>query len=91
VSATELLEQVELYRQRQQQQRPASGFAPIIFLSRAQVCRRLGISISSMYRKIADGLIPPPVYLGPGCARWPEGEIDACQRQLMDARAARRP
>lgn len=47
------------------------------FLRRQQLIRKMGTSVSSGYRHIAQGLLPPPVKCGQNIAVWPEHEIDA--------------
>ncbi|MFH7564524.1 helix-turn-helix transcriptional regulator [Oceanimonas smirnovii] len=41
-----------------------------------QVCERLSISRSSLYNRIKDGLITPPINIGTTAVRWPDSEID---------------
>ncbi len=47
---------------------------------------RFGRSRSAWYDDIAQGLMVPPVHLGPRCSVWPDDELDA----LMAARIAGR-
>jgi prophage regulatory protein len=39
------------------------------------VRQRTGLSSSSIYAKISDGLFPRPVKLGPRASAWIEGEV----------------
>jgi predicted DNA-binding transcriptional regulator AlpA len=64
----------------------------ITFLRRGEVLKRLGIGHSTLFEKIAEGVIPPPVPLplGPKQKRpiavWVESEIMAFQEKLIAAR-----
>jgi prophage regulatory protein len=40
-----------------------------------------GLSSSSIYRKVAAGLFPPPVRLGARCSRWKAGCVNYWLRQ----------
>ena len=42
-----------------------------------RVMARLGLSRSTTYSQIADGLLPPPVRIGPRCVAIPDDEIDS--------------
>ena len=37
----------------------------------------MGISRSTLYLRIKQGLMPPPVKLGERCSAWPEYEVAA--------------
>ena len=50
------------------------GFGDL--LSKAEVCKRLGRSNSTLYRDIREGRIPQPVKIG-RASRWLSTEIDA--------------
>ena len=43
---------------------------------RQYVLNRFSISRSSLYRRIADGLLPPPISLGERAVGWLEHELD---------------
>lgn len=45
-----------------------------------------GISRSEMHRRLAAGVFPKPVYLGPRCSRWPLHEIEQWVRERLAAR-----
>lgn len=46
-------------------------------LTRQDLCNTLGISQSTLDRKIKQGLIPPPdLYLGYRCPRWKRETIE---------------
>lgn len=73
------------------------------FLNLKDAIAVLGISERKFHALRADGLIPPPLALGPRCLRWPRDElIEAVKRlaarqttkaeppQLVKARAARK-
>jgi len=50
---------------------------PLIVLRRKQVETRTGLSRSTIYARIAAGLLPSPINLGGGRAvGWLEAEID---------------
>jgi prophage regulatory protein len=42
-----------------------------------EVCRRVGLTRSVIYRYIQGGQFPPPVRVGPRCSGWPDTEVDA--------------
>lgn len=48
------------------------------------LCARIGFGRSTVYERIADGTITPPIRIGPKWSAWPSDEIDA----LLDARIA---
>lgn len=54
------------------------------------VCRRIGgtkpIDASTLYRGIKAGRYPRPVKVGPGSSRWLRSEVEACLRQMTEAR-----
>ena len=52
----------------------------LTIIRRPEVRRRLGYSNSTLYLRIADGLVTPSISLGPRCVGWPEYEIDAIIR-----------
>lgn len=58
---------------------------PIHFLRLPDVLRRVPMGKSAWYKAIKDGDAPAPVKLG-GVAMWPEHEIDALARRLIEAR-----
>ena len=39
-------------------------------LTARQVCERVGMSRPALYRRLADGKFPPPVYVGERSPRW---------------------
>lgn len=41
-----------------------------------EVCDRLGLKTTSVYARIKDKTLPPPVALGSRSRAWPEHEID---------------
>ena len=45
------------------------------FLKIAEVCREVGLSRSSIYRRIEQGTFPPPRRIGCGQIRWPASVI----------------
>lgn len=51
-------------------------------LKAGEVAKMLNISVTSIYRRMADGTIPRPIKLG-GLSRWAQSDI---LRALDDAR-----
>jgi len=47
------------------------------FLRLKKVMDAMGISRSTVYLRIRQGLMPPPVKLGERCSAWPNYEISA--------------
>ena len=47
-----------------------------ILLTRQQVEARCGLSASSIYRLMREGLFPEPIRIGRRAVRWPASEID---------------
>lgn len=48
-----------------------------VLLRTKDVCLKLSISRTTLYRMVQDGRMPKPVYLGKGYPRWPKSSIDA--------------
>ena len=46
-------------------------------LTRAEVEVRAGLSRSSLYRLMRQGLFPEPIRVGIRAVRWPSSEVDA--------------
>lgn len=46
-------------------------------LSKTDVCRKVNLSSSSLWRYVKNGLFPPPIDLGPNRVGWIESEVDA--------------
>lgn len=46
-------------------------------LKLAAVCETVGLSGPVIYRRIAAGVFPPPVKVGPKASRWPDDEVAA--------------
>ncbi len=42
-----------------------------------EVCRRVGLSRATVYRRIAEGAFPQSRTLGPTCVRWLLSDIEA--------------
>lgn len=57
------------------------------FIRRKSVCECLGLSPTTLGRRMADGLIPPPVSLGGRAIGWIGSEIE----QIARYRAAGKP
>ena len=47
-----------------------------ILLTRRQVEERCGLSTSSIYRLMREGLFPEPIRIGVRAVRWPSSEIN---------------
>lgn len=56
------------------------------YLSRAELCRRWGISRATSYRYEREGYIPKPVRFGPGATRFPLAEIERVEAQAAKDR-----
>ncbi len=54
-----------------------TAFLPIQILRRRQVEARTGYSRSTIYLRIAEGLWPRPVRIGPRAVGWPAEEVQA--------------
>ena len=52
-------------------------FASPLILRRPQVETRTGLSRSTLYQYIQDGLFPRPVTLGPRAVGWLESDVNA--------------
>ena len=48
-----------------------------IFLSKKEVARKLNKSPSTVFRWAKDGIITPPIRLGPNTISWDENELNA--------------
>lgn len=53
-----------------------------------QVCRRTGMSRSSVYARIADGSFPQPVRLSSRMVAWPSTEVDAWITRMIERERA---
>lgn len=58
------------------------------YISRAELCRLLGISRATSYRLERDGFLPRPVRIGPRTTRWPVSELEVFERRLAEDRGA---
>ncbi len=56
------------------------------YISRSELCRRLGISRATSYRLERDGFLPRPVRIGPRTTRWPVSELAVFERRLAEDR-----
>ena len=54
-------------------------------LRRPKVEARTGLSRSTIYLKVAQGLFPRPIPLGPRAVGWIESEVDAWIQQQVTA------
>jgi prophage regulatory protein len=55
-------------------------------LRRREVCDRLGISAATLYRWVQQGIIKPPLQVGPNTTGWTENDVD----EIITARAEER-
>ena len=51
------------------------GGKPEVLLRLRDVCQIVGLSRSTIYKRLADGRFPKPVRLGERAVRWPSNEI----------------
>lgn len=51
-----------------------------------QVAERIGLGMSTIWRKVANGEFPSPVQIGKQARRWPEPEVEAwlASREKLD-------
>jgi len=57
--------------------------APLVLLRRRAVEPRTGLSRSSLFRRVADGLFVPPIRIGPNSSAWAEHEVEAVNRARL--------
>lgn len=62
---------------------------PETYLTLAQVMGRLQLAKSSVYRRIKDGTLPPPIKVG-SLQRFKESELDAAMEALAKRRVSSR-
>lgn len=55
-------------------------------LRKHEVLRLTGLSNSTFYNRIRDGVIPPGVPMGPRLKGWPASEIDAYIQSCISKR-----
>ena len=66
--------------------------ARLSILRRKQVQARTGLSRSTIYLYIKDGLFPKPIALGPRAVGWIESEVsDWIAERMKATRSAARP
>lgn len=53
------------------------------FIRLPEVQERTGLSKSSIYLRIQQGIFPPPVKLGLRASGWPEREVEAVNRAAI--------
>lgn len=56
---------------------------PISFSRLPSTLQQLAIGKTTLYERIAQGLFPPPVKLGPRLSAWPQYEIDEVANAVM--------
>ena len=47
-----------------------------------QVQKLTGLSRSTIYKKVSEGILPPPVQLSRRCSRWEETELEAAIKAM---------
>ena len=57
-------------------------------LRKREVLKRTGLSNSTFYNRIKQGVIKPGVPMGPRLRGWPESEIDGYIQSCIQARDA---
>ncbi len=73
---------------REPRNRERKGVSAPGYISRSELCRRLGISRATSYRLERDGFLPRPVRIGPRTTRWPVSELEVFERRLAEDRGA---
>lgn len=56
------------------------------YVSDVQLAAERAVHRSTIWRWAANGLLPQPVQLSPGCTRWLREEIDKRDAELIAAR-----
>lgn len=57
------------------------------FLRVGDVAARFAVSTSMVYRWVRDGIMPPPVKLGPRMSAWSGDELDAVAEARLAGRS----
>lgn len=57
---------------------------PIQLLKITDVCARLAIGRSQVYRLIQQKVLPPPIHIGKRSARWVASELDRAVSRYID-------
>ena len=60
----------------------------LILLSVREVCRRVGLSRPSIYKRMGAGRFPRPIYPAPRAPRWRSDEIAEWIERLSAERVA---
>lgn len=61
----------------------AVNTAPLSWQRAAQLLSRYSIGSTSLYRRVEEGLLPPPVRIGPNTSAWPQHELDVIDRARL--------
>ena len=56
---------------------------PVHFLSERQLCARLGVSRTTLWRWMKDGHLPHSVQIGPRCVRWRLEDIEQWEAEVV--------
>lgn len=59
-------------------------------LTVTELAESVRVSTSTIWRRVADGTLPMPIYPSPGCPRWRPAEILAVREALIGCRPPRR-
>jgi len=60
-----------------------------IYLSDVQLAERYGVTRPTIWRWSAQGVLPSPVQLSPGCTRWVRDEIEAADAARQRRRSVK--
>lgn len=61
------------------------------YLTDRDLMARFGVARPTIWRWLADGILPRPVHLTPGTTRWRLADIEAFEAQRLAASAAPAP
>ena len=59
---------------------------PLIILRNADVCLKLGISPTTLWRWSGNGGFPSPIQLGPNSVGWIESEVESWLAEKAQSR-----
>jgi predicted DNA-binding transcriptional regulator AlpA len=58
------------------------------YLRKTGVAARYGCTVRTLERKIAQGIVPKPIYLGNRFPLWAESELEDAERRALAERTA---
>lgn len=85
-TATKRAQQVDAIRGLETSTDESKGFRPGTLIRLSEVCRMLGISRSTIYKRLSEGTFPQPIRLGPMTVRWQIEAIDSWRNALAAER-----